>query len=316
MSQVSQLPRRVQQQLEQAEALEKAAAEAKSAADAQRATNLTSLLVDPVASTPAAPAPAPAPTPPAPTEDFETKYRVLQGKYNAEVPAMMRQLHETSQQIAKLTAHVTELQTRPAPTLDPVANPKDAETFGADLLDMVNRVAGTKLQEAMGRIATLEQHIQGVSRQSAATLEEQFFTTLTAALPDWETVNDDPEFKTWIMQKDPVYGIPRQAALDRARETLNAAHAVSVFKTFLGTRAAAPAPAPATAPAASLASQVAPSGSGAPVPAATQAKPIISSKAVEAFYREKAQRKWDGREQEAAAIEAQIDLAMVEGRIR
>ena len=318
MSQVSQLPRRVQQQLEQAEALERAANEAKAAAEAQHATGLSSLLAAPTpVQAPAAPAP-PAPTPPAPDpENFETKYRTLQGKYNAEVPAMMRQANETNKQIATLTALVSELQNKAAAPAAPAADPKDVATFGDDLLDMVNRVAGTKLQEALGRIAALEQQVQGVSRQSAATLEDQFFVTLAAALPDWETINADPEFRTWILEKDPVYGIPRQAALDRARETLNAGHAVNVFKTFLGTRAApTPAPAPAPKPAPSLESQVSPSGTGAPAPAAQPAKPIISSKAVEVFYREMAQGKWDARVAEAQSIEAQIDLAMVEGRIR
>jgi peptidoglycan hydrolase CwlO-like protein len=70
------------------------------------------------ASTPPAPAaaPAPAPTPapaaaPAPAEDSaEHKYKVLQGKYNAEVPRLQRTVHEQNDLIKELRQQQNNLE--------------------------------------------------------------------------------------------------------------------------------------------------------------------------------------------------------------
>jgi hypothetical protein len=69
-------------------------------------------------------------------------------------------------------------------------------------------------------------------------------------------------------------------------------------------------------PRGSLDNQVAPTGSASNAPASPQGKPIFSSKFVEKFYNEYAKGQWSGREDEAARIVAEIDIAAAEGRIR
>jgi hypothetical protein len=151
--------------------------------------------------------------------------------------------------------------------------------------------------------------VQGVTTRNEVTLEQQFYATLEGLVPDWQEINADDRWLAWLSEVDPVYGAPRQAALDQARAALDAKRVANVFKAF---KAALPVKVQET-----LQSQVAPSSVGTPAPvSAPEAKPIISSKFIERFYRDQAQGKYTGREAEFNQIEAQINDAARDGRIR
>jgi hypothetical protein len=61
----------------------------------------------------------PPPPPPPPAEDWEHKYRVLQGKYNSEVPRLSGQVSSLQAQLDELTAKMEDMRKAappPAPT--------------------------------------------------------------------------------------------------------------------------------------------------------------------------------------------------------
>lgn len=314
----SPLPRVIQAQLDQADALQAQDQAAREAAQAQPAVvNIADLIVPtppkapepPAAVTPQAPA-APAQPAPPPPDPYEQKYRTLQGKYNAEVPVLREQV----QQLADQLRQVQEARSTQTPTPPQASDPKDLENFGADLVDFVNRVATAKAAEAAQqlhqKLAGLDERVQGVAKETVESKEAQFYATLNHLAPDWAQINERPDWLEWLGQVDPVYGLPRQAALDHAIKQLNAERVVRVISTF---KAQLPPP---PKPPESLQNQVAPEpvGSGA-APVAPQ-KPILAEAAVTRFYRDLAQGKYRGREAEAKALEAQIDAAVAEGRVR
>lgn len=272
------------------------------------------------------PAPQPAPAP-APVDDFKAKYLSLQGKYNAEVPRLNQQLQDALRRLQQLEAAPPPKPADPPEPPKPVATPKEVEDFGAPMLEMVQRQAQqvfsslahsftVQLQGLDVRLKSVEQTVNGVTQQAGQTREELFFTELGRQVPDWEQINESAEWLAWLGEKDPVYGFTRQAALDNARQNLNLQQTVAIFKAFK--QPSAPAPSAAPAPP-SLAQQVAPPASaGTPPPPSAQAKPIYTQQFLNKFYREVADRNgpWRGREAEAAAIEADIALAAIEGRIR
>jgi len=314
------LPTRVQEQLRAAEALEAQEQAARAGvAQAHPAVKSAADLVLQTPPVPAASAPpqAAAPAqPPAPTEEsFEQKYKTLQGKYNAEVVPLRRQaqesdrrLNELAQQLRGLTEAKTAAPTTPAP-----ADPKDVETFGADMLEMVSRLASSKAQEVVAevvrRLDALEGKVTGVTEQTAASLEQQFYTLLGKLVPDWQAINVDDRWLSWLGQVDEVYGVPRQKALDHAFSALDAQRVSNVFKAFVATLPVAPKPE-------SLRDQVTPEGAGTVVTPTAASKPILSEKAITAFYRDVSRGAYKGREAEADSIEAQINLAVAEGRVR
>jgi hypothetical protein len=316
------LPKAIQRQVDQAAAAEQNLQLVQAEPGPTVVENVAQLLQAPPAES-ANPLTAPAPaTPPAPSEDWQQKYRSLQGIFaqktgelQAQVKSYESQLSALQKQVADLAAHK---EAKPA---RPTADPKDVESFGADMIDMVQRYAeqvfqrlasqfGQKVTEFEGRLAGLEQKVSGVSEKTDNTLEQQFYATLGGLVPDWEQINTDPRWLQWLGTVDPIYGAPRQAALDAAHQRLDAQRVASVFKAFKASLPAGRQDA--------LAQQVAPSGAAGsvPAPAAQQQKSVLSAKSVEKFYRDLAQGKYAGREAEAAKLEAEIDLAAAEGRIR
>lgn len=255
-------------------------------------------------------------------EDWEQKYRSMQGRYRAELAEAQAQNRILMSQIAQMQSQLDTLlaatkavekneKAKPAP------DPKDVENFGADMIEMVQRYAervftamsdqfGAAVKSLSDRVAKLEETVNGVSSRTEATLEQQFYAALASAVPDWEQINADQRWLRWLAEADPVYGVPRQASLDDARARLDVKRVIAIFNEFK--RAFAPKPTP------SLSNQVAPSGAATAAPAAAADKPIFTQKYVEKFYNDKAKGRISGPA--ADKIEAEINLAAAEGRIR
>ncbi len=275
----------------------------------------------PVALTPIAeatqvhqPAPQPAaPPPPPPSEDWEHKYRTLQGVHSAHTRDLKTRIGELETHIAQLARQ----QQAATPPQAPEVNPQDAETFGTDLVEMVRRTAegmsGSTIKTLNERIAALEQQLAGASAVASKTADEVFYERLTQLVPDWETINKDDGFLLWLSEVDPMYGQPRQAALTNAGNQRDVSRVAHVFNTFKGAVPQQPKPAPRQEPPVSPHS----SGNGGAqmVQAAQGDKPYITIQAVEAFYRDVSKGLYRGRDQDLAQQEAVINAALAENRI-
>lgn len=321
-------PRIVERQLAKAEAL--AQAQADQQAQQPQATVVTdaSQLIDQPAPPAEPPAPAPAATPPTPSVDWEQRFKTLQGMYNAEVPQLRarEKVHEGEMNLLKeqvktlMGAAQQAQQAAPSqPTSKPV-DPRDVESFGADMIEMVQRYAqqtyqsirdefGAHATKIDDRLKELEKVITGVSTKTDTTLETQFYATLKQLVPDWREINASEDWLAWLTEVDPVYGVPRQAALDSAQQRGNVEHVAAVFNMFKSTRPAKPS--------AALAAQVSPAGtgSGSAAPPAQAAPQMISQKFIQNFYADQLRGKYKGREAEANRIDALINQAAAEGRI-
>lgn len=313
------LPTRVQAELDAADAL---MVQDKAAREARPAPASIADLVQPPAPTPvqsAAPqvpaAPLQAPPAPAPAEDFRQKYLTLQGKYNAEVAPLQRESAEQKRHLTEMAAQLKALTEAKAPaaTTPQVSEAQDITSFGADLCEMVVRVTSKKIAEAMAalepRLVQLGGQVSTVTQQAAVSAEQQFYTLLSKLVPDWEQINGTEPWLKWLGVVDDVYGVQRQAGLDDAFGKLDAGRVAKVFTAYKLTIPAAPAPD-------SMQNQQVPDAAGGSSVPVVDAKPILSQAAVQAFYRDRTRGAYAGREAEADSIEAQIDLAVAEGRVR
>ena len=314
------LPRAVQQQVEAAEALLAANNQPETPTPAEPAPEPAPQIQPPVQET--APVAETAPTPAPPTDDaWERRYKTLQGLFNAEVPKLQQQNKDLSAKLQEAIDRLEKQAQQPAATEQrPAVDPKDVENFGSDLVEMVQRqtqhvlgsVAG-KLDAVVAdfekRLTQVEQALRGTTQTVAMTAEEVFFNRLATAVPDWEQVNANDAFLAWLADVDPVYGQPRQAALSAAQQSLDVARVAAIFNAF---KATLPKPNQAQN---ALAKQVSPKTAAAAQPAPIE-KPVVTQAQIQAFYKEVATGKYRGREAEAAQLEAVINDAIADGRVR
>jgi hypothetical protein len=257
--------------------------------------------------------PVAAPPPAPPSEDWEHKYKTLQGVHN-------RHVGDLKTRIGELEAHIAQLarqQQAAAPaTPPPEMNPQDAETFGQDLVEMVRRnaesMSGATVKQLNDRVAQLEQQLAGATAVASKTADEVFYERLAQSVPDWEQINQHEDFLAWLAEVDPMYGVPRQQALTSAGNARDVSRVAHVFNTWKGTVPQTPKPAPKAEP------QVSPRSSGNGNATVTQAagnQQVITIQQIEAFYKDVQRGAYRGREQDMAQQEAVINAALAENRI-
>jgi hypothetical protein len=262
----------------------------------------------------------PQPQPTIPEETWQAKFFTLKGKYDAEVPRLHAQVKELSTQVQQL---ITEAAAKPAPTQEPaktLITEQDKEAFGSDLLDLIDRateqkIAGFREREVQlqAEIKELKGTVGKVDETIGANSKEIFIERLAKQVPDWEALNVDQGFLTWLAEVDPVYGLPRQAALNNAYESLDAARTANIFKQYKATVAPAPAQQNNRQ---QLSRQVAPTRSRtSPAPATSAADTRIYTQGeITQFYEEWRRGFLD--ENDAVRMEKEIHAAIAEGRVR
>lgn len=352
---MSALPRQVQKQIEAANQIaeeitkQRKAAEAPPPAEGETPPAPTAE-APPVESPPPTPPAAEAPPPPAPPaspDPYEQKYKVLQGKYNAEVPRLQNQLREAMNRIENLTAQVTATQgmmanlgrqgaaAPAADTAPPTRLVKEDEIrdFGPDLYDFIKRTAQEVVApEVEARIKPMAQQVEQVrsttdtvARHAAKTEQERLLETLDDEVPEWKALNEDEKFLDWLDQVDPYSGNRRGQLLQEAYRRHDSTRVVAFFKGFLNENAVVTQPAAAAqAPPTEARSQrsledfVAP---GTPKAGATGApneagKRIWSRAEITKFYEDCSAGKYAKNATRRAELEKDIFMAQREGRIR
>ena len=280
---------------------------------------------------------------------MEHKYKVLQGKYNAEVPRLQRQVQEQEQLMRDMRQQLTNAQTmlaslssgQPASNVAPPAQPaqrrvKDEEikTFGPDLYDFIKRTSLEAVGPELARVAQpIEQRLAKTEQAatSAATAVTQdavqkVHSLLNDQVPNWDALNTAPEFLAWLNEIDPYAGKPRGELLSQAYTAHDGPRVVAFFKGFLNENAALTPQAPAAPTAESqsesqLLQMVAPGtpkagpASGAPNDAG---KRVWTRDDVKALYGRinEFTKKAKAVPAELRALEVDLVRAQAEGRIR
>mgnify|MGYP003650946008 FL=1 len=316
------LPRVIQEQVEQADAF---VAQMTGQTDQTETAPQTDIDPQPDPDTPTQPVsqenePKPAPVP---EETWERKYLTLKGMYDAEVPRLHSQMREMNQQVQGLIAEAATAkaqQPRPEPvTAKTLITEQDKEAFGSDLLDLIDRATEQKLAgnrdletQLRAEINELKGKLGNVTERQVVSDKDRYEVALSSQVPDWEAMNIDQGFLTWLAEVDPVYGMPRQYALTNAYESLDANRTATIFKQYKATLA------PAQRPQANreLQRQVAPTRSHtSPAPTTSSAdKRLYTTSDIDSFYTEWRRGMID--EAEAVQIERDIHAAINEGRIR
>lgn len=271
-------------------------------------------------------------------DDEETlmqKYRTLQGMYNAEVPRLhsqnkelqqrvqqMEQLLSTlssEQQQSKSTQGMTEAEQR-------LVSDQDVEEYG-ESIDIMRKVSREEYMPVTQKIAQLEKYLEqlqsnvvpqvnNLAQQQKASTEQQFWSQLSSAVPNWREVNDDPDFQTWLLEVDPLFGIRRQTMLEDAQRNFDAERVVNFFKTWTGQTGRGEAKAAQNSQRSSeLEKQVAPGRARSAASSTASDAKTYSPEDIKKFFNDVRQGKYKGREKERDRMERDIFAAQAEGRI-
>lgn len=282
-------------------------------------------------------------------DDFAHKYQVLQGKYNAEVPRLKRQLDAAEQSNMELKQRLGNVETMlatmqavkqdPKPAAPELPNISDDERaqFGDDLIDLIERVSKrATLPEIQQAKKTLNERVQQVDQSVASTKEtmaesqrRQVFMDLDKAVPDWRNQNEDPAFLNWLDERDGFSGQPRGKLLTDAMNHFDSERVIRFFKSFRSENAgatsqpapeAAPAKAESQEPQAKLDDFVAPGTPKTGTPSAPDESGgrIYTRQDIAAFYAAKNEFVKKGKPIPKKLKEAEEDIfrAQNEGRIR
>ena len=314
---MSALPKQIQAQLDQAEALQAeldaaAAPQEGNPEAAPEAQQPNLQLVEPPAQETQVTQPE--------YSVLEQRFRVMEGKYKAEVPRLIEQNRTLSEQLDRALAAL-ETKAKETPPDAKLVTDADIEAYGDDLVDMVRRAAreefkslseafSAKLDQRFGDVAAKADRAE---KQAVKSETDKFWDAIRSAHPDFDTVNVDPRWDEFLNSNVPGTRLTRRAIANDALDRFDAGVVVeqlAAFKDSIGVGKSAP---PARAKP-NLNSQVAPSSSRSSTPQADGAQRIWTGKEyADALDHRNGQRM--AREDYEALI-AEAETALAEGRVR
>lgn len=294
----------------------------------------------------------PAPTPPQPQtpEDWEHQFKSLKGRYERDQEDK-RRMQDQLMQTQRLLASIN---TPPMPQANsgdgsgvrfggPVATPQrrvtpqEIQEYGAELMDVVGRRAqevyeAQLLPQLLGELNQVKRQIGGVQNTVVYDARVKMYDDLAKEVPNWDAINNSPQFGHWLDQIDPISRQTRRSFLNAAHNSNLTGQVVDIFKGFLSD-VAARSPANgggqqpgngvgysqsngASPPQVDLMQFAAPGRAKTGQTQVPPEKPIFTRADITQFYRDKTAGKYAGREAEANQIERALFEAGNEGRIR
>lgn len=240
------------------------------------------------------------------------KFNVLNGKYTSEVPVLHDEIRVLKERLERLEAGGT-----PA---DPVVTTGDEgaatstfevptaikEMYGDDLPKWINDVA---VAAAANAVKPVVQKVDSFANEATKDKGEAFFTAISEAHSDWETINGLDVFKSFLHEIVPELGVERQAIIEKAQRDFNPQPIIAQINIFKEQYSQG-------SEQTRLKSQETPTPSGGtPLPVDTGDVEAIKESDIAAFYVEAAQGKYKGREKEYARLEAMIRTASEAGKV-
>ncbi len=239
-------------------------------------------------------------------DQWEQRYKVIEGKYRAEVPRLNADNRELRQQLDALKEEIEQLKSRGTKPSS-LISAEDREKYGDDLLDVIKRAAQEQVSAKEGEIADLKRQLETVTTTTAKTAEVSFFDQLGAAVPDWVSINGDDQFLKWLDEYDEFTGRTRQDLLSEAEQARDANRVAKFFASWKASQKSH-----ATNTQRALEAQVSPDSNRVSTPPA--GKRFFTRGDIGAFYA--AARRGEIGAKEMVAMEADIHAATIEGRIR
>lgn len=245
-------------------------------------------------------------------DPWETKYLILQGKYNKEVPALHDQVKALQEQMANsagsteadsLRAEVDRLKAELAQasqtSLSTPGLDKLREDYSPELVDGI-------LGHVQSLVAPLQQKVadvgQNVSRVTAASAEDSLRAALKVDNIDYDRLNNDPLFVgDYLQQIDPYSGTVRHKLLNDAFKAGDIERAALFFRSYANSHTPNPSATPDLAKHVKVPSTP-------PVNTPSTERVVWNPESIAQFYEDK--RKGRYTAEEVAALESELFASM------
>jgi hypothetical protein len=305
------LPDSIQKQLDEAEALEALMAADPDTPESQEPEQPEAAPVEPAAE------PEKPVTPPR-DGDWEHKYKSLEGKFNSQASKFQQEISTSQAQIQELTDELAKLKQKPVEQSKSREAEEDEELVGADIVKAAERAAERKIARVEAKLNSLEtenndlkQRLRQVSESQSSLSETDFYGRLTGAVSDWRSLESSELGQAFLLSRIPGTGQTWNEALISAASNFNVAEAAEIYSEIARRhpelRAEKPKPVKSE-----LEKQIAPNKNKSTVPVET--KKIWTQKEANDSWESINKRLVKGKE--AEELEAELEAAMLEGRIR
>lgn len=172
---------------------------------------------------------------------WEERFRVIQGKYNNEVPAYAGQVRLLQEQMAALTQQLeTAKAAKPSQPAERKVTEAEVDEFGPELVDLIGRRAEEMyapiVADLKSQISALHQQVTGIDRATAETAAEaarqRTIDVLRAQVPQCDSINTSADFMLWLNQVDVYAGVSKGVMLREAYEQNDVTRVIAIFKGF------------------------------------------------------------------------------------
>lgn len=275
------------------------------------------------------------------TDQWAGRYNSMRGRYVQATTTngqLQEQLGEMGEELIRTqqALAVARGQQHPSDPVQPqrpqtrkLLTEEDVKAYGPELIDFVQRAAREGIAPDLQNVSqALQQTNQRVTRTAANSL----YAELDDAVPEWRTLNNDPEFKSWAALRDVYSGMVRGKLMNGAFQAADAPRVAAFFKGYLAERKATghddnpvlhdttqQATTPPRVAAVQLDTLAAPGrakpASGADAGTAAE-KPVYTRAQIARFYSDVRRGAYAGNDAEKNRLEQSIFLAQNEGRVR
>lgn len=263
-----------------------------------------------------------------PNEDYKVRYERLRASRDERRAELERQngilqgkLEMVHSELESLRQEVSQIRSTPAPQPTTTVSPLDvsqfltgdeAEYFTPEALNIIAQVATRIAQGTVANeIAPMRSQLDGMQRKQFETDDQFFWRVINSEIPHWRELTNVPEFEDYMAERDPLLGMTRQQAVNEAQKNLNHERIIAIYRQYTGPRPShiddsGNPPEPPIHP---------DDAGGNDGTEDIDEVPTIKKSFVDKFYQDVANKRYVGREEEAARIDAQIMAAGKAGKI-
>lgn len=240
-----------------------------------------------------------------PQTDWQQRFKVMEGKYRAEVPRFAAENRQMREELEALKQEIEANKPKPA------ERPTEAEF---ELLDQyfddstrkeLDRFVDKKVQE---RLKGVTEEVQVAKKLTAQQAQSVFWKDVLREFPDYQGISTDDGFNEWLAQPIPLSPFTRYQMMMNAYEALDSSRFSEFLRTWKGEQGK---PAPVNP---ALQSKVVPQKAAGSSTGSSQKQTYTPQQY--AAMSDKARRaSLDGKREEARQITSELDAALREGRI-
>lgn len=170
-------------------------------------------------------------TPREQTVDYwKHRFDVIQGKYHAETADLRSQLSSLKESIEDLSSKQSSQYQSIENTLDNLEE-EYGEEFSNALNSRIQNLVNAELQRVTSKV---DQEISSVRQVQAKNEEQLFQDSIAKFVPNWVSINTDPNFITWLDNSvESFSGFNFMAILRNAYEGRDLDKVTKIFQTYI-----------------------------------------------------------------------------------